>query len=332
MEMWREIFSRMAALVTVGLLFASPAGAQTKLTGVYTAGHISVLPLLIAKDQGFLAKRGIDLDLRYVQAGSQPMSALLSGDVQLYIGTGDGITARLAGADVLYVMGFTKVAAWGVWTPGNSPIKTMADLKGKRIGVVGGVSGSARSSVEFLLLQAQLKIDDVRYVQMASAATTLTALETGALEAGTLIAPEAIKGRASGMRLIGMARDHGWESVGTSLSVMADYLKKNRDLVKRLIEADMEGIAVTQKDPTLAKRILKAADKADDDKLIEELFGAFQSEYLIIPEPPSAKAFQDVLNHVVSTFPNAATTNPAVFADRTLVEEIAKSGFADKLK
>jgi len=332
MEMWRKVFGRIAGLVAVGLLFASPAAAQTKITGIYTAGQISILPLLIAKEQSFLAKRGIDLELRYVQAGSQPMSALLSGDVQLFIGTGDGITARLAGADVLYIMGFTKVAAWGVWTPGNSAIKTMADLKGKRIGTVGGVSGSARSSVEFLLLQAGLKIDDVRYVQMASAATTLTALETGALEAGTLIAPEAIKGRDGGMRLVGMARDHGWESVGTSLSVMGDYLKKNRDLLKKLIEADMEGIAVTQKDPALAKKILKAAYKADDDKLMDELFGAFQSEYLIVPEPPSAKAFQDVLNHVVATFPNAATSNPAIFVDRSLVEEIAKSGFADKLK
>jgi len=328
----RKLSFRLVAFLAAAMFFALPAQAQTKIKGIFNAGHISILPLVIAQDQGFLAKRGIELDLRYVQAGSQPIASLLSGDVQLFIGTGDGVTARLAGADVVYIMGFVKVASWGLWTANDSPIKTIQDLKGRRLGTVGGLGGSARLMIEYLLLRNGMKLEDVRVTQMATATTTLAALKTGAIEVGTLLPPESIWAQNDGMRLIARGRDQGWEAVSTSMMVMGDYLKKNRETIKGLIEAEMEGAMVTQKDPALAKKILKAAYKSDDDKFIDELFDAFQNEYLLVPQPASASAYKGLLTQVTGTFPHAATVNPEEFVDRTPIEEIVKSGFADKLK
>ena len=96
--------------------------------------------LLVAQDQGFFQKQGLDARLVYVRAGNVALSALASGESQFYFGSGTGVTlgAVAGGLDGVFVAGLVnRLTGTFVVHP---QIKTPADLKGRNIGVqsIGG--------------------------------------------------------------------------------------------------------------------------------------------------------------------------------------------------
>ena len=59
--------------------------------------------LLVAEDQGFFRKQGLDVRLVYVRAGNVALSALAAGESQFYFGSGTGVTlGAVAGASTVY--------------------------------------------------------------------------------------------------------------------------------------------------------------------------------------------------------------------------------------
>ncbi|HEY7166105.1 MAG TPA: ABC transporter substrate-binding protein [Candidatus Binatia bacterium] len=91
--------------------------------------------LIVAQQQGFFRKHGIDPQLVLMPNAPVALSALTAGDSQFYYGTtsGTSLGAVLNGLDGVFVAGFVNqlIGAFAV----SRDIKTPADLKGKRIGV-----------------------------------------------------------------------------------------------------------------------------------------------------------------------------------------------------
>jgi len=125
-------------LGTLGASYAHAAG-QTVISyasfNERTAGA-----LLVAEDQGFFRKQGLDVRLVYVRAGNVALSALAAGESQFYFGSGTGVTlgAVAGGLDGVFVAGLVnRLTGTFVVHP---QIKTPAELKGRNIGVqsIGG--------------------------------------------------------------------------------------------------------------------------------------------------------------------------------------------------
>jgi ABC-type nitrate/sulfonate/bicarbonate transport system substrate-binding protein len=59
-------------------------------------------PLWLAKEKGFFAKSGLDVDLTLIRAGSTAAAAMLSGAAPFCMITGPAvIQSRLSGSDLL---------------------------------------------------------------------------------------------------------------------------------------------------------------------------------------------------------------------------------------
>src|ERR1700694_5786666 len=68
-------------------LAASPAAAQsTRINAGYTAGN-DFLPAFVAKDKGFFERRNLDVTLPRIQIASNVPAALVSGSLQIGMGT-----------------------------------------------------------------------------------------------------------------------------------------------------------------------------------------------------------------------------------------------------
>ena len=96
--------------------------------------------LLVAEDQGFFRKQGLDVRLVYVRAGNVALSALAAGESQFYFGSGTGVTlgAVAGGLDGVFVAGLVnRLTGTFVVHP---QIKSPVELKGRNIGVqsIGG--------------------------------------------------------------------------------------------------------------------------------------------------------------------------------------------------
>jgi NitT/TauT family transport system substrate-binding protein len=136
MRMTVRLLAMLAALA-----LAQSAGAQTKITLGYTGANAFVAAF-VAKDQGFFAKRGLDVTLQLVPVGSTIAAAMAGGTLQVGTLTPPAfLLAYEGGIEVQIVSGATFQSkaniTTGVAAREGSNIRTAADFRGKRVGVPG---------------------------------------------------------------------------------------------------------------------------------------------------------------------------------------------------
>ena len=128
-----------AAIVAVFLLAAIPvpAAASTALTvGEALATADNIMPLAIGDDIGIFKQHGLDLKLVALGGGSKLAQAMAAGSIDIGLGAGTEMALMAKGAPATAVCETSgPVSFFGVGVPPDSPITSLADLKGKTIGV-----------------------------------------------------------------------------------------------------------------------------------------------------------------------------------------------------
>jgi sulfonate transport system substrate-binding protein len=125
--------------------------------------------LVIARQQATLeehfAPQGIAVKWLEFSSGPPMMEAMNVGSVD-YGAVGDSppIFAQSAGAAIVYAAGQPITNGQGILVQGNSPIRTIADLKGKRVGFTKG--SSAHNVIVQTLEKAGLSYADITPVYL----------------------------------------------------------------------------------------------------------------------------------------------------------------------
>jgi NitT/TauT family transport system substrate-binding protein len=152
------------------LCLAAAATAQTKITVGYTGAN-AFMAAFVAKDQGFFAKRGLEVTLQLTPVGSTIPGAIASGSLQVGTLTPPVfLLANEGGVEMQIVSGATLQtkanSTAGVVAREGAAIKTAADFRGKKIGVP-GLNGVQH--VTFLKWLANNKVDSkqVTFVEAA---------------------------------------------------------------------------------------------------------------------------------------------------------------------
>ena len=104
-------------------------------------------------------------------------------------------------------------------------------------------------------------------------------------------------------------------------------IRTQRDTVRRILLAYVEGISIYKTRPTAAYAVMDESG-IKEPTVQKELYDrtAKSLRQYPIPEPNGVQGALDSLTH-----PNAKTTKPAGLMDTSILEEIKKSGFIDKL-
>lgn len=134
-------FSLGTAAVTALPLRARAEGGVKEIRVGYQKNGV----LVIARQQATLEKhfKPLGIDIKWVEFSSGPpmMEAMNVGSVD-YGAVGDSppVFAQAAGAAIVYAAGQPITNGQGILVPQNSAIRSIADLKGKRIGFTKGSS------------------------------------------------------------------------------------------------------------------------------------------------------------------------------------------------
>ena len=141
-----------AAAASLGWAAGSARAAAAAPSQVRIGFQKSAVNLVVLKQQGALEKRFADSKVQWVEfpAGPQLLEALSVGGLEFGL-TGDSppVFAQAAGRELLYVGAEPpKPLSSAVLVPAASPLRTLADLRGKRIALQKG------SSSHYLLLRA----------------------------------------------------------------------------------------------------------------------------------------------------------------------------------
>jgi sulfonate transport system substrate-binding protein len=206
----RRDFLAGVAGTSLALAASSVASAQSSAPTELRIGFQKNGVLLIAKQQGLFEKlfqpQGIAVKWVEFQFGPPLLEALNVGSID-YGPTGDAppVFAQAAKANLLYVA-MQEAAGSGsaILVPPNSPIQTLADLKGRKIAFAKG--SSSHNLTIAAIEKAGLGYGDFTPVYLPPA-DARAAFERGSLDAWTIWDPFfAIAEDIPGVRILSLSR------------------------------------------------------------------------------------------------------------------------------
>ncbi len=323
---------RLITLTIAVLLCISAAklDAQERYIASYAGFAGFQAPLWAAKDFGLLSKYGVNTDLVMIPGSARGTQALIGASTQF--GQIDGtaiISAISQGADLVLVAASLNKFPFSLVTQKN--IRQPKDLIGKKVGIV-SFGGAHEVSMALAIKEWNLPPRSVTLIASGPAANRLIALETGALDATLLAPPET--GEAARMGLPTLANMTELKAAAFPMNLIAtrrSFLDKNRDVVKRFLQAYAEGthLFVTNRERSTA--MLTERMKQKNRAVVEETYKYFAATFSFPPRI-SHEGMRIAIDLLAQRSPEAKVDrNVARYIDESLLDEMASDGFFAKL-
>ena len=316
-----------AVILIIGSSLA--ASAADKLRIGYSGATVSNAMLWVTDEGKLFQKNGIEPQILYLQT-TLGQTAMIAGEIDMCVYSGSLLSsARLQGVDVVMITSFLNKPLYRLVV--RPEIKTVADLKGKRLGITR--FGTVTDSMSRLLV-GKLGLDpdkDVSYVQVGDVPVLLASLSTGRIIDGAIIQPPYyLKAVASGMRVLVNMQEMDIPVQQTGLNTTQRFIAKNPDVTRRVVKSMIEGIHLMRTNPAVAKRALSKRMQIKDEKEIEDTYQLLRSFVQTKPYP-TLDGFKTIFEDLAKRVPAAKTANPKDFVDSRFIEELDKSGYIDGL-
>ena len=316
----------LAAMLLGNLALLSSASAQlTKLKAAYSAESSWSLATWVAYDGGLFKKYGLDVDLVLIRSAATITSALIAGETPMIQLGGNGtIQAALQGADTVNVQTLVPIIPQSlVVTP---DIKTGEDLKGKRFGV------SRFGALSDLVIRRYIKkygLDparDVTIVQVGGIPELLAAMKAGAISGGSLSPPVLTAAKKAGFKEFGDFESLDYKYPAVAVATTRSFVQRQRAAALNFLRAEIEGIHAIRTQKNFAVSVLKKYMRISDPEILEE--GYRYALRFIQPRPlPTLEEIKAVLDEL-----KRPEAKPENFVDLSLMQELEKQKFFDKLK
>ena len=216
-----------------------------------------------AFEKGIFKENGVDVDLQSINGGAQTAAALLANGIQIgQFGGAEALSANAGGADLVLVGNLAPVYPYKLYA--QKAIKTIADLKGKKV-AVSNAGGSSDIATRAALKANGLDPDkDVSIVPVGSHANRTAALLAGSVDAGVDDPPEDAELVKAGLNMIIDLASARLPSANTGIIVQRSYLNANRDAIQGFIDATVVARARMKADKDGSIAVLKKYFKFDD--------------------------------------------------------------------
>ena len=316
--------------ITIAILATSSlvVRAQTNLMLGYSGTGISSDLRRVIEIEKIWEKNGLNVRSIYFNSGSILTQAMLSGNIMVSdSGVPEMMTLPVSGAMETRVITVNINRLEHIFVTRKN-ISKPEDLKGKRIAV--SRFGSASDLTTRMVLRSW-KLDpekEVMLLQSGNTPTRMSALLAGHVD-GALVSPEGIhKVLASGCcRALADLSELPLDFARFGVTMPAALIRNQRDVARRIVLAYVEGIYLFKTKPKLVFSIL-AEEGIKDPAIAKDIYKrlSFSMREYPIPEANGIQNALDSLGH-----PNARNVKPAALMDTSMLEEIRKSGFIDKL-
>ena len=315
----------LLALIFSRCLVSSSYAQLTKLSAAYSAESSWSLATWVAYDGGLFKKYGLDVDLVLIRSAATITAALLAGEAPMIQLGGNGtIQAALQGADCVNVLTLVPIIPQSLVVTPN--IKTPEDLKGKRIGV------SRFGALSDLVVRRYLRkfgldpVKDVTIVQIGGIPELLAAMKAGAISGGSMSPPVLTAAKKAGFKEFADFESLDYKYPAVAIATTRNFIQRQRATTLNFLRGEIEGIHAIKTQKSFAVNVLKKYMRISDPEILEE--GYQYALRFIQPRPlPKLEETKAVLDELKQ--PQAKPEN---FVDLSLMQELEKEKFFDKLK
>jgi len=244
----RHLLAVTAASAALPMLSPAQALEKAKLTiAVGGKNLLYYLPLTIAEQLGYFKAEGLDAQIVDFAGGSQSLRALIGGSADVVSGAFEhtlNMQAKGQHLRAIVLMGRAPQIVLGV-NPKTMPhFKSVADLKGKKIGVTAPGS-STNVMANFVLAKAGLRPSDVSFIGIGAGSGAVAAMRAGQIDAISNLDPViSLLARSNDIRIVSDTRVvaeadrvFGGPMPAACLYVQQAFVDKNPRTVQALVNA-----------------------------------------------------------------------------------------------
>jgi len=314
----------MKRILLLLLLISQSAFAQTDkktpVSLIYEAIAATNATLWLAEDARLFEKYG--LDAKIVNArGAVPVQALVSGSVEFGAFSGSSaIAAVLAGSDIVLVAAKGNFAVMSFWVRRDSPIKSLADLRGKTIGVTR--AGSATHMIARLALKsAGLNEREVKFLHHGGLPESFASLDKGIVDAAMGSPPRPGFKELVDLSALKIPFLQG------AIEVKRSFLQNRRDIVLNLLRAYVETIKLAKQKPELAIAAISKRMRVP----VEMVKPVYQPHENVLEEIPYVR--RDSVQVILDQYPKEQLKGVSYekLVDNSLLQQLEDSGFIKNL-
>lgn len=190
----------------------------------------------LAEESGYLEEEGIEVEVVYINNGTDAFSALSSGQVDILstYGTGGPLIQIANGQTFTMFGGYMIIGETPVYGKPETPWNSLEDFKGKTIAIMRG--GTPDIVLKGILFDAGL-LDDVTFVEMKKNTDVLQAVKSGQVDFGATSTGFQLQAKEIGLE-VKMWPDEYWNNHSCCRMLSKDsWLKENPEAIQALLRA-----------------------------------------------------------------------------------------------
>jgi ABC-type nitrate/sulfonate/bicarbonate transport system substrate-binding protein len=316
----------MIALIAIALMllptiaFSQASQTRSSVSLIYEAIAATNATLWLAEDARMFEKYGLDAKVVHAR-GAVPVQALVSGSAEFGAFSGSSaIAAVLAGSDMVFVAAKGNYAVMSFWVRKDSPAKTLADLRGKTIGVTR--AGSATHMIARLALKAAgLNEREIKFLHHGGLPESFASLDQGLVDASMGSPPRP------GVRELVDLSALKIPFLQGAVEVQRGYLQNRRETVLNLLKAYVETIKLAKDKPELAIAAISKRMRVP----VDYVRSVYQPHDNVLEEIPYVR--RDSVQAILEQYPKEQLKNLSYekLVDNSLLQQLEESGFIKNL-
>ncbi|HEV8669633.1 MAG TPA: ABC transporter substrate-binding protein [Candidatus Limnocylindria bacterium] len=311
-----------AATQSAAAASGTPLPCCKKVIAAYSNISADDWVMWYAFEKGIFKERGLEVDMQSISGGAQTSAALLANQIQVgQFGGSEALSGVAAGADLVVVGNMAPVYPYILYS--QKAIKTLADLKGKKVGV-SNKGGSSDIATRSALKANGFDPDkDVQILAVGSHANRTAALLNGSIDAGVDDPPEDEELVKAGLNpLIDLAAQK-LPAANTGIIVQRAYLNANKDVIQAYVDATVIARSRMAKDKEGSVTVLKKYFKSDNTASMEKAYAFFiagTSPVTPLYPFPAVEQFKDAVTILGADNDKIKTVDISKMIDTTFVK------------
>ena len=245
---------------------AAAGGDLRKITLSYSAVSMTWFPVKVALEKGFFRQEGLEPQLIQMN-GNVATVALANGHIDFSLNISPVLNGAMQGLGTKLVAALNSRPLFALVV--RPEISSAADLKGK-VFAVASFGNTQAILTEKHLQHLGLKKGEYQLLALGATPARIAALDKNIAQGSLMPLPTNVQLENKGYRLLGNTAEIVVNPIA-GLGVHEERIKKDPDLIKRVIRASLRSLQLLQSNPKDTVKILMNWTRATEKDALRSL-------------------------------------------------------------